>query len=383
MPAPPRNAPPSMDLQMVDLRAQVAALRPEIDAAIAAVLDRGAFVRGPFVAAFEAELAAYVAGLAEGGAVHALGVGNGTDALQVALMALGVGPGDEVVCPAFTFVATAEAAALLGARPVFADIDPETFNLDPERVADAVTERTKAVVPVHLFGQMADLAAIRDAAGDVPIVEDAAQALGATRDGQAAGTAGAVGTLSFYPSKNLGAFGDGGAVLTTDADLAARVRAIANHGAERKYHHTRVGVNSRLDALQAAILSVQLRHLPAFTDARRAAAALYDAHLDGLDEVVRPARAAGACHVFHQYTVRVPAALRNGLRAHLAARGVPTMVYYPEPLHRMAPYAGGAADLPETDRACAEVLSLPMHPHLTASQVASVAEAVAAFVRTA
>ena len=272
---------------MVDLRAQVAALRPELDAAVAAVLDSGAFVRGPFVRDFEAELAAYVEDVGTAPA-HALGVGNGTDALQIALMALGVGPGDEVVCPAFTFVATAEAAALLGARPVFADIDPATFNLDPERVADAVTSRTKAVVPVHLFGQMADLDAIRAAAGGVPIVEDAAQALGATRDGRAAGTVGAIGTLSFYPSKNLGAFGDGGAILTTDADLADRVRAIANHGAERKYHHTRVGVNSRLDAIQAAILSAQLRHLPAWTDARRAAAALYDAHLAGLDDVVRP-----------------------------------------------------------------------------------------------
>ena len=365
---------------MVDLRAQVASLRPELDAAVAAVLDSGAFVRGPFVAAFEAELAAYVQTLGVGGEVWALGVGNGTDALQIALMALGVGPGDEVVCPAFTFVATAEAAALLGARPVFVDVDPDTFNLDPARVADAVTERTKAVVPVHLFGQMADLGAIREAAGGVALVEDAAQALGATRDGRAAGTVGEVGTLSFYPSKNLGAFGDGGAILTTDADLAARVRAIANHGAERKYHHTMVGVNSRLDAFQAAILSVQLRHLPAWTDARRAAAAVYDAHLADVAEVRRPARAAGARHVFHQYTVRVPADVRDGLREHLRARGVPTMVYYPEPLHRMPPYAGGAADLPETDRACAEVLSLPMHPHLTLDQIAFVAEAVVAFV---
>ena len=366
---------------MVDLRAQVAALRPELDAALAAVLDRGAFVRGPFVADFEAELAAYVEAVDGGGAdVFALGVGNGTDALQIALMALDVGPGDEVVCPAFTFVATAEAAALLGARPVFVDVDPATFNLDPERVADAVTARTKAVVPVHLFGQMADLDAIRAAAPGVPVVEDAAQAVGATRGGRAAGTVGAVGTLSFYPSKNLGAFGDGGAVLTTDPDLAARARAIANHGSERKYHHTLVGVNSRLDAFQAAILSVQLRHLAAWTDARRAAAALYDAHLAGVDGVVRPARVEGARHVFHQYTVRVPAGLRDGLRAHLRERGVPTMVYYPEGLHRMPPYRAGAVALPETDRACTEVLSLPMHPHLTAGQVAFVAEAVRDYV---
>ena len=370
-----------MTLQMVDLHAQTASIRPEIDAAIAAVLDRGAFVRGPFVAAFEAELAAYVGGLGEEREVFALGVANGTDALQVALMALGVGPGDEVVCPSFTFVATAEAAALLGARPVFVDVDPATFDLDAGRLAEAMTERTRAVVPVHLFGQCADVAAIRavcEPAG-VPVVEDAAQAIGATRDGHAAGAWGDVGCLSFYPSKNLGAFGDGGAVLTTDAALAERVRQIANHGAARKYVHTAVGVNSRLDALQAAVLSVHLRHLPAWTDARRAAAALYDAHLGGLDGVAIPARVAGARHVFHQYTIRVPAGLRDGLREHLAAHGVPTMVYYPEPVHRMPPYAGGP-DLPQTDRACREVLSLPMHPHLTASQVEAVAERVRQFV---
>ena len=366
---------------MVDLRAQTDAIRTELDDAIAAVLDRGAFVRGPFVAAFEAELAAYVGGLGDGADVHALGVANGTDALQVALMALGVGPGDEVVCPAFTFVATAEAAALLGARPVFVDVHPDTFNLDPDRLAEAVTDRTRAVVPVHLYGQCADMAAIRavcDAAG-VPVVEDAAQAIGATWQGQAAGAIGAVGCLSFYPSKNLGAMGDGGAVLTTDPTLAARARALANHGAERKYHHTAVGVNSRLDGLQAAILSVHLRHLPVWTDARRAAAALYDAALADVPGLVRPVRQPGARHVFHQYTVRVPAGRRDGLRDHLAARGVPTMVYYPEPLHRMGPYASDA-DLPETDRACREVVSLPMHPHLAPDQIAAVADLVRAFL---
>ena len=366
-----------MTLQMVDLHAQIEATRSEIDEAIAAVLDRGAFVRGPFVAAFEAELAAYVAGLGSPYEVVALGVGNGTDALQIALMALGVGPGDEVVCPSFTFVATAEAAALLGATPVFVDVDPDTFNLDPDRLAAALSPRTKAVVPVHLFGQCADVPAIRavcDPLG-IPVVEDMAQAVGATWSGRPAGTLGALGCLSFYPSKNLGAFGDGGAIVTTDAALAERVRQIANHGAATKYHHTAVGVNSRLDAIQASILSVHLRHLPAWTDARRAAAALYDAAFADLADVVRPVRAPEARHVFHQYTIRVPAALRDALAADLKARGVPTMVYYPEPIHRMPPYAQDAA-LPETDRACREVLSLPMHPHLTAGQVTVVADAV-------
>ena len=364
---------------MVDLRAQIEATRPEIDAAIAAVLDRGAFVRGPFVAAFEAELATYVTGLGAEQEVHALGVANGTDALQIALMALGVGVGDEVICPAFTFVATAEAAALLGATPVFADIDPDTFNLDPAGVEAAITERTKAVVPVHLFGQCADMTALRtvcDAHG-LPLVEDMAQAVGATWSGRPAGTLGALGTLSFYPSKNLGAFGDGGAILTTDAALADRVRQIANHGAAKKYHHTAVGVNSRLDAMQAAILSVHLRHLPVWTGARRAAASLYDAAFAEVDEVVRPARRDEARHVFHQYTLRVPAGARDAIAADLRARGVPTMIYYPEPLHVMEPYRADV-HLPETDRACAEVLSLPMHPHLSPADVTRVADAVRA-----
>ena len=368
-----------MTLQMVDLRAQTAAIRPELDAAIAAVLDSGAFVRGPFVSAFEAELSAYVTGLG-GETVHAVGVGNGTDAIQIALMALGVGAGDEVVCPSFTFVATAEAAAVLGATPVFVDIDPETYNLDPDLLHGALTTRTKAVVPVHMFGQCADVTAIRavcDPLG-IPVLEDAAQAIGATWQGQPAGALGQVATLSFYPSKNLGAFGDGGAILTTDSDLADRARQIGNHGSAKKYHHTAVGVNSRLDAIQAAVLSVHLRHLPTWIDARRAAAAAYDAHLGDLEDVTRPRRAESARHVFHQYTIRVPAERRDGLRDHLKANGVPTMVYYPEPIHHMPPYLGPA--LPRTERACREVISLPMHPHLTLSEIEYVAGHVRSFL---
>src|SRR5690606_29841837 len=240
-------------IQMVDLHAQVAALRPDLDAAIAEVLDSGAFVRGPFVKRFVDALGAYYGG------AHALGVGNGTDALQIAYMAVGVGPGDEVVMPAFTFVATAEAAALLGATPVFVDVDPRTFNLDPAQVEAALTERTKAIVPVHLFGQAADvdpILALAEARG-LAVVEDAAQSVGARYKGRLTGLLGDVGCLSFYPSKNLGAYGDGGALLTPDDATAAALRRIANHGAERKYYHTEVGVNSRLDALQAAILSVK------------------------------------------------------------------------------------------------------------------------------
>ncbi|MGB3544597.1 DegT/DnrJ/EryC1/StrS family aminotransferase [Rubrivirga sp.] len=367
-------------LQMVDLRAQTAAIRPDLDAAIAAVLDRGAFVRGPFVAAFEADLAAYVEGLGSTEPVYALGVGNGTDALQIALMALGVKAGDEVVCPSFTFVATAEAAAVLGAKPVFVDIDPETFNLDPDLLHAALTTRTKAVVPVHMFGQCADMTAIRavcDPLG-IPVVEDAAQAIGSTWQGRPAGVMGDLTCLSFYPSKNLGAFGDGGAVLTTDEDLASKTRQIANHGSAKKYHHTTVGVNSRLDAIQASILSVHLGHLPAWIDARRAAASCYDAHLADLEDVTRPRRENDARHVFHQYTIRVSADVRDGLRDHLKAQGVPTMIYYPEPIHQMPPYLGPA--LPETERACREVLSLPMHPHLSIADTEYVAGHVRSYL---
>lgn len=376
---------PPRPLQMVDLRAEVAALRPELDAALAGVLDATAFVRGPFVRQFEADLAAYLSALdARAPEVHVVSCANGTDAIQIALMALGVGPGDEVVCPAFTFVATAEAAALLGATPVFCDIDPESYNLDPARLAEAITERTKAVVPVHLFGQMADMAGIRAVCEPrgIPIVEDAAQAIGATRDGEAACLSGAMGTLSFYPSKNLGAYGDGGAVVTTDAVLAERARRVANHGAARKYYHPEVGVNSRLDAMQAAILGVKLPYLPGWTTARRLAASLYDDHLRDAADIVRPVRQPGARHVFHQYTVRVPE--RDRVAGALRERGIPTMVYYPEPIHNMTAYAEGWAegDLPETERACAEVLSLPMHPHLSPTDVAYIAETLTEVVGT-
>ena len=369
---------------MVDLRAEVAALRPELESAIGAVLDATAFVRGPFVARFAGDLAAYLSALDERASeAHVVPVANGTDALQIALMALGVGPGDEVVCPSFTFVATAEAAALLGATPVFCDIEPDTFNLAPEALEGAITPRTKAVVPVHLFGQMADVAAVRAVCEPrgIPVLEDAAQAIGATRGGHAAGLAGEIATFSFYPSKNLGAYGDGGAIATTSGPLAEACRRIANHGAERKYFHTEVGVNSRLDALQAAILGAKLPHLSAWTTARRLAAALYDDALVGHPDIALPARTPEARHVFHQYTVRVPATRRDAVAAALKARGIPTMIYFPMPIHEMAPYTAGArTPLPETERACREVLSLPMHPHLSPADVGRVAEALKAAV---
>ncbi|MEP0548340.1 MAG: DegT/DnrJ/EryC1/StrS family aminotransferase [Rhodothermales bacterium] len=368
-----------MTIQMVDLHAQVAAIRDELDAAIGAVLESGAFVRGPFVAAFERELGEAL------DARFALGVGNGTDALQIAYAALGLGPGDEIITPAFTFIATAEAASLLGATPVFVDIDPATFNLDPALIEAAITERTKAIVPVHLFGQPADMdpiLAIAERHG-LAVIEDCAQSIGATYKGRPTGTLGDLGCLSFYPSKNLGAYGDGGAIIGNEEALFERAKMIANHGARKKYHHEIVGVNSRLDGMQGAILSVKLRHLGAWTEARQIAARAYDALFAGCDAVTVPHRDPNGTHVFHQYTIRVPAALRDELQAHLRTLGIPTMIYYPVPLHRLGVYEDlgyGEGSLPETERAGREVLSLPMHPELTLAQLRFIAESVRAFV---
>lgn len=369
-----------MNIQMVDLHTQIAEIREELDEAISAVFERGAFVRGPFVAQFEEELSALYGG------AHALGVGNGTDALQLAYMATGIGAGDEVIVPAFTIFATAEAAALLGARPVFVDIDPATFNLDPMLVEAAITEKTKAIVPVHLYGQSADMDPLLDIAGkhNLIVIEDAAQAIGAEYKGRLVGTLGDVGCLSFYPTKNLGAFGDGGACIATDDVLAASLRKLANHGTERKYHNELVGVNSRLDALQAAILSVKLPHLNAWTEARQKAAYHYDHALNEIKLVTIPPRAPYADHVFHQYTIRVPAEARDDLGVHLKACGIPTMVYYPVPLHLLPVfqelgYAEGA--FPESERTSREVLSLPIHPHVSEEQIRYVAETVASFLQ--
>ncbi len=374
------------DIQMVDLRGQYLAMKGEMDAAIQQVLDSSSFIRGPFVGKFECDLAGYLKGR------FALGVANGTDALQIAMMALGVGPGDEVITSAFTFIATAEAAALLGATPVFADIDPRTFNLDPEKIEDLITPRTKAIVPVHLFGQSADLDPMIEIADrhGIALIEDNAQAIGAEYKGRRVGFMGTMGCLSFFPSKNLGAYGDGGAILTNDEGLYDKVRTIANHGSRRKYYNEVVGVNSRLDALQAAILRVKLRHLDAYIHARRAAADRYDALFAPYPEIVTPYRAPESTHVFHQYTVRInPAFLgepgREGLIEHLRQNEIPCAVYYPVPLHRLEVFSDHQAarysNLPETERAASEVLSLPMHTELTPDQQEYIAECVVRYVR--
>ncbi|MDE2834504.1 MAG: DegT/DnrJ/EryC1/StrS family aminotransferase [Bacteroidota bacterium] len=361
-----------MQLQMVDLRGQYRRLKGEIDQAVADVLDSARFIRGPVVAAFEEELAEYV------GVTHAIGVANGTDALQIAYMALNIGPGDEVITPSFTFIATAEAAALLGATPIFADIEPDTFNLDPASVASLITPRTRAIVPVHLFGQSADMDPIMALAQEhnLAVIEDNAQAIGATYKGRWTGSMGRMSICSFFPSKNLGAYGDGGAILTNDPDLAGHVRMITNHGGSHKYFNEIVGLNSRLDALQAAILRVKLRHLGDFTELRRQAAARYDQLLSRAMTIRTPPRASWGQHVFHQYTLRTPA--RDELATHLESRGVPYGIYYPVPLHRQSVFAGEAPvpELPATDAASHQVLSLPMHTELTDEQQVYIAEAV-------
>lgn len=360
---------------MVDLAGQYARLQVPIDAAIARVLRSASFIRGPEVDAFESELGAWL------GAPVAT-VANGTDALQIALMALGVGPGDEVISPSFTFVATAEAASLLGAVPVFADIRPDTFTMDPESLAAVITDRTRAIVPVHLFGQCADMDAIMAIADrhGIPVVEDAAQAIGSSWNGTQAGLRGAFGTFSFFPSKNLGCYGDGGAVVSRSPELLEKARLIANHGSRKKYHNEVVGVNSRLDALQAAILRVHLGQLSDFTARRVAAADRYDALLDDVPGIARPFRHPASNHVFHQYTLRIGRG-RDAVQQALNNENIPSAIYYPVPLHRLPVYADRPdlhvrTGLTETDKAAGEVLSLPMHTELTMEQQERIAACI-------
>ena len=315
---------------LLDISRQNAPLRAEIDAAIAAIIDTGAFVHGPVCRDFENAMAEYC------GTQHAVGCASGSDALLLALMVLGVGPGDEVVIPSFTFFATAGAVWRLGAKPVFAEILPETFNLDPTDVARKISPATKAIIPVHLFGQAVDMTGLAAVAGQIPIVEDAAQAIGAEHQGKRVGSLGALGCFSFYPTKNLGGFGDGGIITTNDQRLADQLRVLRDHGQQPRYRHHVVGVNSRLDALQAAVLGVKLRHLHEWTTGRRHNAAYYRDKFSrlGIDQRLGiPQEAAGCESVWNQYTVRVPAGRRDELQQFLAARKIGTAIYYPVPLH--------------------------------------------------
>jgi dTDP-4-amino-4,6-dideoxygalactose transaminase len=360
-------------IPICDPAAEYAELAPAIDAAVRRVLSSGRYVLGPEGEALEAELAAYV------GAAHAVGVASGTDALHLALRAAGIGAGDEVVLPAFTFVATAEAVSHAGARPVFADIEPASFCLDVRAVERALTRRTRAVVAVHLFGQTAPVAELAALCRDrrLVLVEDCAQALGADDTGVRAGAWGDFGCFSFYPTKNLAAAGDGGMVCTRDARAAARIRMLRHHGSRRAYVHETLGWNSRLDELQAAILRVKLAHLDDFNARRAALASRYSELLAGT-RLVLPAAHGRGRHVWHQYTVRHPR--REALRAALEEAGIASMVYYPLPLHRQAPFAPDCEGLrlPETEAAAAEVLSLPIYPQLAEAAQRRVGEVLRA-----
>lgn len=353
---------------MVDLKSQYLKIKDEVDAAIQEVLDSTAFVRGESVSRFQRHFEEYL------GIKHVVPVGNGTDALQIALMALGLRPGDEVITPTFTFIATAEVVALLGLTPVVVDVDPHTFCMTAEAVEKAITPKTKAVVPVHLFGQNAEMEAILKLAEKhhLFVVEDACQSIGSEyhfSDGivKKSGCMGHIGCTSFFPSKNLGCFGDGGALFTDDDELAAAARSIANHGMTVRYHHDRVGVNSRLDSIQAAVLDVKLKHLDEYVANRRAAAAFYDAALSDMPQITIPRKSTRSTHSYHQYTIQVPEEKRNALQNFLRENGIPSMIYYPIPLHLQKAYADARykeGDFPVAERLSKVVLSLPMHSEL-------------------
>lgn len=367
-------------IQMVDLQTQYQRIKADIDRGIQAVIDEAAFVKGKQVADFQHHLEAYT------GAKHVITVGNGTDALQIALMGLGLQRGDEVITPTFTFIATAEVVALLGLTPVVVDVDWETMNMSVESLKKAITPRTKAIVPVHLFGQCANMEEIMSIARahNLYVVEDACQAIGAQytfADGSTkqAGVIGDIGCTSFFPSKNLGCYGDGGAIFTNDDDLAARMHAIANHGMVVRYHHDMVGVNSRLDGIQAAILDAKLPHLDEYIASRRRAAAYYDKAFANNPHLLIPGHEPHSTHVYHQYTLRLIDVDRDNLKAQLQEAGIPAMVYYPVPLHLQKAYQDPrykAGDFPVAERLASCVLSLPMHTELDDEQLAYITENV-------
>ncbi len=370
-------------IPLCDIRAQYRDLQPQLDAAVARVLASGQVILGPEVTAFEEEVARYC------GVAHAIGCASGTDALLLALQTLDVGPGDEVILPPFTFFATAGMVCRLGARPVFADIDAATYNLDPLQVENKITPRTRAILPVHLFGQCADMEPLWHVAErhGLPIIEDAAQAFGAEYQGKRTGTLAWIACFSFYPSKNLGAYGDAGMVVTNDADWAARMACLRVHGMEPKYFHQYVGWNARLDAIQAALLRVKLPHVDRWAEARREAARRYDDLIEEhyLAEFLgRPVVRPQCRHVFNQYVVRVAGGQRDELLEYLRARHIGCDIYYPVPLHLqecMAYLGYHAGDFPASEEACQAVLALPMFPEITAEQQARVVQTCAAFLR--
>lgn len=370
-------------VQMVDLKSQYLKIKEEIDGAIQEVIDSTAFVKGGAVTRFQQHFEAYL------GVKHVIPVGNGTDALQIALMSLGLRPGDEVITPTFTFIATAEVVALLGLTPVVVDVDPATFCLSVEAVERAITPKTKAIVPVHLFGQNAEMESLLDLAKkhNLFVVEDACQSIGSSyrfSDGTVknSGCMGHIGCTSFFPSKNLGCYGDGGALYTDDDEIAEIARSIANHGMSVRYHHDRVGVNSRLDSIQAAILDVKLRYLDEYIRNRQYAAAYYDRALADIDQVVLPKKNGQTTHSYHQYTIQVPAEKRDDLQQYLKRNDIFSMIYYPIPLHLQKAYQDPRypkGDFPVAEHLSKVVLSLPMHSELTEETLGYICQNIHAF----
>ncbi|MDG1571073.1 DegT/DnrJ/EryC1/StrS family aminotransferase [Robiginitalea sp. M366] len=379
-------------IQMVDLVGQYADIREEVQSAFQNILENASFINGPEVAAFQQDLEAYL------GVKHVIPCANGTDALQIAMMGLGLEPGDEVITADFTFAATVEVIGLLRLTPVLVDVDPVTFNIDPDQVEKAITPKTKAIVPVHLFGQCADMERLLDIAErhNLFVIEDNAQAIGANyrfSDGtlKKAGTLGHVGATSFFPSKNLGAYGDGGAIFTDNDELAHTLRGIVNHGMYRRYYHDVIGVNSRLDSLQAAVLRAKLPHLDRYCDRRREAARAYNKAFEGHPLLSVPVTVrdcpgicdACDCHVFHQYTLKVGGGKRDALAEKLAAAGIPFGIYYPVPLHRQKAYTDPRfreSHYPVTNALCEEVISLPMHTELDAEQIEYITRTILDFL---
>ena len=371
-------------IQMVDLRSQYDKIKSAVDAGIQDVIDTTAFIKGAKVAEFQHDLETYL------NVKHVIPVGNGTDALQIALMALGLKPGDEVITPTFTFIATAEVVALMGLTPVVVDVDFDTFNISLESVKKAITPKTKAIVPVHLFGQNADMEAILALAKEhnLFVVEDACQSIGSVytfEDGRQvqSGCMGDIGCTSFFPSKNLGCFGDGGAIFTNNDELAAKMRAISNHGMVVRYHHDMVGINSRLDSIQAAVLGVKLKYLNDYNAGRFAAASYYNEAFKGNDKIITPAQLGNSTHVFHQYTLKLNGVNRAELIKYLNDKGIPAMIYYPVCLHLQKAYQDDrykAGDFPVAEKLSECVMSLPMHTELTEEQLKYITTSVLEFI---
>jgi UDP-2-acetamido-2-deoxy-ribo-hexuluronate aminotransferase len=373
------------NIQMVDLQSQYRQLKAALDARVIGCIESGAFIQGPEVKSFEADLGTYLDG------AHVIACANGTDALQIALMALDLEAGDEVIVPSFTFVASVEVIALLGLKPIVVDVDPRTFLMKTEDIEASLSPRTKAIIPVHLFGQCVNMKSLMSIAKtrDLFVIEDNAQSIGARcfmgEDLKLmSGTIGHIGCTSFYPSKNLGCYGDGGAMISKDEHMAHKIRMLANHGMERRYYHDVIGVNSRLDSVQAAILNVKLPHLDKWNQQRRAAADKYDQQLGNISNILIPSRVAWSEHVFHQYTIRVTDGRRDELQKYLAGHKIPSMIYYPVPMHEQAAFnklVRRRVPLLNTEKVSKEVLSLPMHPDLADDQITYICEKIAAFVR--